>query len=677
MSAKANAQRSTPNAQRRSADIEPPLRVVFVGHVDHGKSTLIGRILHDTSSLPEGKMEEIKKACAAEGMEFEFAFLLDALLEEQKQNVTIDTTEIPFRTARRRYAIIDAPGHKEFLKNMITGASRADAAILVIGADEGVREQSRRHAYLLSMLGIKQVVVVVNKMDLVGYSENRFREIEKEYRKFLQELGLSVHTFIPASAKEGENVARSSMKMKWYCAASMLEALDLLEAQKRDVDLPLRFCVQDVYRFDGRRIIAGRIETGTLRAGDELIFSPANKSSVVASIERWPVVLSESEGSRGTSSRVAQRDSSTALGMTAVTGDSIGITLAEQIFVERGYVASHQNETPIETNRFHADLFWIVREPLRVGHFYDLRLATQQVKCQIVSIEQVTDSSTLETKSEPPSVAAATSGVAGGREQLERNEIGRLTIQTRSPLVIDNHDRIPNLGRFVIIDDGQICGGGTIFGGVYTDRTVTKSKNIFWTEGKITAGARAMRSGHRGAVVWLTGLSGAGKSTIAQAVERDLFHRGMHTYVLDGDNIRHGLNSNLGFSPDDRVENIRRVSEVAKLMADAGAVVITAFISPYRMDRRRAREIALEGNAEFIEVFVDAPLEVCEARDPKNLYKKARAGEIREFTGIDAPYEAPDDPEIIVHTDKQTVDESVATILEQLLPRLRDYGGDD
>jgi len=642
MIAKANAQRSTTNTQRPISDMERPLRVVFVGHVDHGKSTLIGRILHDTGSLPQGKIEEIRKACAAEGMEFEFAFLLDALLEEQKQNVTIDTTEIPFRTPRRRYAIIDAPGHKEFLKNMITGASRADAAVLVIGANEGVREQSRRHAYLLSMLGIKHLIVVVNKMDLVDYSEERFREIEQDYRKFLVDLGLEAHAFIPASAKEGENVARASIKMKWYCRANVLEALDLLEPQRPDVDLPLRFCVQDVYRFDGRRIVAGRIETGTLQVGDQLVFSPANKSSIVATIERWKAPANG----------------------PALAGDSIGITLSEQIFVERGYVASHENETPIETNRFHADLFWIVREPLRVGRFYDLRLATQEVKCQIVSIERVMDSSTLETKTH-------------GREQLERNEVGRLIIQTRGPLVMDNHDRIPNLGRFVIVDDRKICGGGTIFGGVYTDRQVTKSQNIFWTEGKITARARALRSDHRGAVVWFTGLSGAGKSTLAQALERDLFHRGMHTYVLDGDNIRHGLNSNLGFSPEDRVENIRRVSEVAKLMADAGAVVITAFISPYRMDRRRAREIALEGNAEFIEVFVDAPLEVCEARDPKNLYKKARAGEIREFTGIDAPYEAPEDPEIVVRTDQQTVDESVATILEQLLPRLREYEMND
>ena len=613
-----------------------PLKIVFVGHVDHGKSTLIGRILHDTDSLPDGKMDMVEKACAAEGIEFEFAFLLDALLEEQKQNVTIDTTEIAFRTSRRSYVIIDAPGHKEFLKNMITGASRADAAVLVIAANEGVREQSRRHAYLLRLLGIKQLIVVVNKMDLAEFSEKRFAEIEREYSKFLIDLSLEARAFVPTSAKTSENVARASEKMKWYRGPTVLEALDLFEPRKADLDLPLRFCVQDVYRFDQRRIVAGRIETGTLRVGDELVFSPANKSSVVATIERWN----------------ASTDGA------AMSGDSIGITLSEQIFVERGYVASHQTDTPIETNRFRADLFWIVREPLRVGRLYNLRLATQEVKCQVVSIEEVMDSSTLEAKIDK-------------REQLERNEVGRLTIQTRGPLVIDNHERIPNLGRFVIVEEGEIRGGGTIFGGVYTDRRVAKSQNIFWSEGKITARERAVRSGHRGAVVWLTGLSGAGKSTIAQALERELFNRAMHTYVLDGDNVRHGLNSNLGFSPEDRVENIRRVSEVAKLMADSGAVVITAFISPYRMERRRAREIALESNAEFIEVFIDAPLEVCETRDPKNLYKKARAGEIRDFTGIDAPYEAPEDAEIVVRTDRQSVDESVATILEQLLPRLK------
>jgi bifunctional enzyme CysN/CysC len=638
------------NTEHRASSIQYPvssiqttLRVVFVGHVDHGKSTLIGRILSDTNSLPEGKLEQVQRACAAENMEFEFAFLLDALLEEQEQNITIDTTQIPFKTAKRNYMIIDAPGHKEFLKNMITGASSADAAVLVIAANEGVQEQSKRHAYLLSLLGVRQFCVVVNKMDLAEYSEARFLEIEKTYREFLKTLNLETNVFIPASARFGENISARSTKMKWHKGPTLAGALDEMTPLAPPTDLPLRFCVQDVYKFDDRRIIAGRIETGTLQVGDELVFSPANKTSAVQSIEHWPITPE-------TSARAQDG--------TAIAGDSIGITLREQIFVERGYVGSHSKDAPIETNRFHADLFWIARQPARLSQLYTARLATQEVKCQIVSLDEVMDSSSLERT---PTKA----------DQLARNEVGRLTIQTRAPIVLDNYDRLPPLGRFVLVDDGMICGGGIIHGGVYTDRGAIKSKNIFWSEGKITAQARAAQHGHRGAVVWLTGLSGSGKSTIAQALERELFIRAMHPYVLDGDNVRHGLNSNLGFAPEDRVENIRRVSEVAKLMADAGNVVITAFISPYRADRQRARAIAMEGNAEFIEVFVDAPLEVCEERDPKNLYKKARAGQIREFTGIDAPYESPVDPEIVVQTNQQSVEESVANILERLLPRLK------
>jgi bifunctional enzyme CysN/CysC len=657
----ASIEHRTSGIKHPGSSIEPTLRVVFVGHVDHGKSTLIGRILSDTNSLPEGKLEQVQRACAAENMEFEFAFLLDALLEEQEQNITIDTTQIPFKTAKRNYMIIDAPGHKEFLKNMITGASSADAAVLVIAANEGVQEQSKRHAYLLSLLGVRQFCVVVNKMDLANYSESRFLEIEKNYREFLKTLNLETNVFIPASARFGENITARSTKMEWHRGPTLAEALDEMTPLAPPIDLPLRLCVQDVYKFDDRRIIAGRIETGTLQVGDELVFSPANKTSIVQSIEHWPVIPRNAEGSRRESLKEAQRAPSTPLGMTdqvGIAGDSIGITLREQIFVERGYVASHSKDSPIETNRFHADLFWIARQPARLSHLYTARLATQEVKCQIVSLDEVMDSSSLERN---PTKA----------DQLARNEVGRLTIQTRAPIVLDNHDRLPPLGRFVLVDDGMICGGGIIHGGVYTDRGAIKSKNIFWSEGKITARARAGQHGHRGAVVWLTGLSGSGKSTIAQALERELFIRAMHPYVLDGDNIRHGLNSNLGFAPEDRVENIRRVSEVAKLMADAGNVVITAFISPYRADRQRARAIAMEGNAEFIEVFVDAPLEVCEERDPKNLYKKARAGQIREFTGIDAPYELPVDPEIVVQTNQQSVEESVASILERLLPRLK------
>ena len=622
------------------------LKIVFVGHVDHGKSTLIGRIFYDTNSLPEGKVEQIQKACKEEGMEFEYAFLLDALLEEQEQNITIDTTQIQFKTAKRPYVIIDAPGHKEFLKNMITGAASADAAVLLIAANEGVREQSRRHGYLLSLLGIKQVVVAVNKMDLVDHSESVYNEIVAEYKAFLSQIGLEARTFVPVSARNGFNVATRSPKgsteepMAWYTGKTITEMLDTFDLPKSLSAQPLRFPIQDVYRFDERRIIAGRIEAGTLKVGDTLVFSPNNKTSVVASIECW----------------------SSETRKVAVAGESVAITLTEQIFVERGHLASHQEDAPIESNRFKARLFWMGKRNLSVGERTKLKLATQELEAEIVSIERIIDASTLETVEE-------------GRTHIARNDVAEVTIQTRGALVFDNHDRNPLLGRFVIVDNRQVAGGGIIFGGSYIDRSKIKSENIFWSEGNVTSKNRTLRNGHKGAVVWLTGLSGSGKSTIAQALERELFNQGMHSYVLDGDNVRHGLNSNLGFSPIDRVENIRRVAEVATLMADSGLVTITSFISPYRLDRERAREIALAGGTDFIEVYVNAPLEVCEQRDPKHLYKRARAGEIKEFTGIDAPYEEPKDPEIIVHTDKLTLAESLTTILEKLLCRLK--GEDD
>lgn len=625
------------------------LRVVFVGHVDHGKSTLIGRIFHDTKSLPDGKEEQIRRACREEGMDFEYAFLLDALLEEQEQNITIDTTQIQFRTAKRPYVIIDAPGHKEFLKNMITGAAGADAAVLVIAANEGVQEQSRRHGYLLSLLGIKQVVVAVNKMDLAGFSRKVFDKIASEYRAFLGEIGIEAKAFIPISARSGVNVAtrpgsagdapavaNPQAAMPWYDGPTVLAMLDTFEPPVSAQDQPLRFPVQDVYRFDERRIIAGRIEAGTLRVGDTLVFSPNNKTSVVASIEKWNAPAATA----------------------AMAGESIGITLTEQIFVERGHVASHEAGAPIESNRFKARLFWMGKRNLIVGERYKLKLATQELDAQIASVERIIDASTL-------------AAVTDARGYIARNDVAEITLQTRGALVFDNADRNSLLGRFVIVDQRHVAGGGIIFGGTYIDRTKVKSQNIFWSEGDITAQKRALRNGHKGAVVWLTGLSGSGKSTLSRALERELFALNMNVYVLDGDNIRHGLNSNLGFSPGDRVENIRRVAEVARLMADAGAVTITAFISPYRHDRRRAREIALRGGVDFFEIFVDAPVEVCEQRDPKGLYKKARAGEIKEFTGISAPYEAPSDPEVTVHTDREAPGESVAKIIELLKPRLK------
>jgi len=616
----------------------PRLRIVFVGHVDHGKSTLIGRILTETGSLPEGKIERLRDACAAQGQPFEYAFVLDALSEEQEQNITIDTTQIQFRSAGRGYVIIDAPGHQEFLKNMITGAASADAGVVVIAADEGVREQSRRHGQLLSLLGLREVIVAVNKMDRAGFAEERFREIEREYGVFLQGLGLTADAFVPLSASSGENVVTAGRSaMPWFSGPTLLEALDKLNGTgSAAAELPLRFPIQDVYRLDNRRIFAGRIESGTMRIGDQLVFSPHNKTARVATIERWAAPAAES----------------------ACAGESIGITLSDHIFVERGHVASHETDAPVESNRVRAKVFWIGREPLAVRAAYRLKLVTQDVECQVVTVTNVIDAATLDS-------------AAGDRSELLANEVAEVILQTRAPLVFDNHDRIPSLGRFVLADEGQLVGGGIIAGAVYTTRKRIKSENIFWSESHITAARRAARNGHRGAVVWLTGLSGSGKSTIAAALEKELFQRSMQTYVLDGDNLRHGLNSNLGFTPEDRAENIRRVSEVAKLMADAGTVVITSFISPYRIDRRLARQIALQGGAEFVEIFVNAPLAVCEERDPKGLYEKARSGLLKGFTGIDAPYEPPEDPEIVVHTHEQSPQESVGLILDELLPRLR------
>jgi bifunctional enzyme CysN/CysC len=613
------------------------VKIVFVGHVDHGKSTLIGRILEKTGSLAEGTIEALRASCETQGRPFEYAFLLDALSEEQEQNITIDTTQIHFRTASRDYVIIDAPGHQEFLKNMITGAASADAAVIVVAVDEGIREQSRQHGQMLGLLGIRRVIVAVNKMDLAGYAEAPFRQVEKDYGAFLQTLGIEARAFVPLSARAGVNLAGDDRApMPWFAGPGLLQAIDKLEPAQSAVDLPLRFPIQDVYRIEKRRVLAGRIESGMLKVGDQLLFSPHHKAARVATIERWPSRLTES----------------------ACAGDSIGITLQEHIFVERGHVASHEADGPIESNRMRARVFWMGSAPLRVGARYRLKLATQDVECHVVMVGSVMNAATLES--------APTE-----RPELRANEVGEVTLQTRAPLVLDNHDRIPGMGRFVLAENDTLVGGGIVSGGIYPSRGKIKSENIFWSESEITAAGRAIRNDHRGAVVWLTGLSGAGKSTIARAVEKELFRRSMHTYVLDGDNLRHGLNSNLGFSPEDRAENIRRVAEVAKLMADAGTVVITSFISPYRADRARARAIALQAGAEFVEIFVDAPLAICEERDPKGLYQKARAGKLTGFTGIDAPYERPADPEIVVRTDELTAEESVDRILADLLPRLR------
>ncbi|MGH6897632.1 MAG: adenylyl-sulfate kinase [Geminicoccaceae bacterium] len=605
----------------------PKLKIVIVGHVDHGKSTLVGRLFHDTGSLPEGKLETIKAVCERRGMPFEWAFLMDALQAERDQGVTIDTAQIQFRTKARDYVIIDAPGHKEFLKNMITGAASSEAALLLIDAAEGVREQSRRHGYLLHLLGVDQVAVLINKMDLVGYSAERFGDVAEEYREYLAGLGVVPTGFIPVSAREGDGIAVRSRAMRWYQGPTVLDALDRFVPGIPPVDLPLRLPIQDVYKFDQRRILVGRIASGRLAVGAELVFSPSNKTAKVKSIEGWSVPELPGE---------------------AVAGQSVGITLEDQIFVERGEIASHREQPPIESNVFRARVFWLGQAPLEPGNRYTLKLCTSETDVTVQSIESVIDTGDLSSRP---------------ADQLERNGVAEVVLRARGLLALDEHRANPLTGRFVLVEDHVPVGGGIVSMEGYPDQReliTRRATNITMVGHGVAREARHVRNGHKGGVLWFTGLSGSGKSTLALALEARLFAKGYHVYVLDGDNIRDGLNANLGFAPADRAENIRRVGEVAALFADAGFLVISSFISPYRADRERARAAAPEA---FHEIFIEAPLEVCEARDPKGLYRRARSGEIPEFTGVSSPYESPEHPELVIQTDQGTVDDCLSELM--------------
>ena len=602
-------------------------RIVIVGHVDHGKSTLIGRLLYDTDSLPPGKVEELEAVSARRGMAIEWSFVLDAFQAERDQAVTIDTTQIWFKTALRDYVIIDAPGHREFLKNMVSGAASADAAVVVVDAAEGVREQSRRHAYLLHLLGIRQVAVVVNKMDLVGFDQARFDEVSREITEYLASIGAQPMVIVPISARDGDNIAKRSRRTPWYDGPTVLSALDGFHGHPGLGAQPLRLPIQDIYKFDARRILAGRIESGSLAVGDTLLFSPSNKTARVRSIEAWP------EDDKPQS---------------VAAGEAVGVTLDEQIFVERGEIASHVENPPKLSNHFHARLFWLGHKPLTVGRRYKLKLLTQEAEVTVESIERIVDTQTLENS-------------AG--DSVERNAVAEVTLRSRQVLGLDDYGDLPKTGRFVLIEDYDTVGGGVIsMEGLPDQRRAieVKSTNVISVEHRLTADARASRNGHHGGVLWLTGLSGAGKSTLAMEVEQRLFAKGYQVYVLDGDNVRRGLNANLGFSPDDRTENIRRVGEAAALFADSGVICITAFISPYRVDRDRARASA---PGRFHEIYIEADVATCEQRDPKGLYKKARAGEIAEFTGVSAPYEPPEAPDLVVNTAVDSVAESVERIV--------------
>jgi bifunctional enzyme CysN/CysC len=611
---------TTPNGTTRQQ-----VRIVIVGHVDHGKSTLVGRLLHETGSLPEGKLEMLKAVSARRGMPFEWSFLLDALQTERDQGITIDTTQIRFRTGARDVVLIDAPGHAEFLRNMITGASQADGAVLIIDALEGVRDQTRRHGYLLHLLGIKQVAVVVNKMDRVDFAASRFAAISDEISAHLTGLGVTPTAVIPISARDGDGVAARTRRMAWYDGSTVVEALDALEPARPLEALALRLPVQAIYKFDDRRIVAGRIESGHLAAGDEIVIMPAGKIAKIRTVESWP--LTPVTGKQG-------------------AGRSVGITLDRELFVERGDIIAHAGQSPRDTRRLRARIFWLHDKPLSKGDQILVRLGTREARATVVAIEKAVD---------PGELSSAEN------KAIARNHVGEIDISLAQPIAADAYADNPRTGRLVIEVNGRIAGGGLVLSVDAGQRAVPV--DIVPVESALRPDERSARYHHNGAVVWLTGLPGAGKSTLARALERRLFSRGGSPILLDGDTLRAGLNGDLGFSASDRSENIRRLAEVATHLARNGHIAIVAAVSPTREDRAAARRIA---DSAFREIHVATPAEVCESRDPKGHYAKARAGALQGFTGIGNDYEAPEAAELVIDTSSRPVTEGVEEVERML-----------
>jgi len=611
---------ATPNGTTR-----PLVRIVIVGHVDHGKSTLVGRLLHETGSLPEGKLEMLKAVSARRGMPFEWSFLLDALQTERDQGITIDTTQISFRTRARDVVLIDAPGHAEFLRNMITGASQADGAVLIIDALEGVRDQTRRHGYLLHLLGIRQVAVVVNKMDRVDFSQARFKDISDEISAHLTGLGLTPTAVIPISARDGDGVAERTARIAWYKGPTVVEALDGLEPARPLATLPLRMPVQAIYKFDDRRIVAGRIESGGLKAGDEIVIMPAGKLARIKTVEGWPV---------------------TPINAPQGAGRSVGITLDRELFIERGDVIGHVGSAPRDTRRIRARIFWLHDKALTEGASILVRIGTRESRARVVAIDKAVDPgelSSVETKT------------------IGRNHVGEIDIALAHPVAADPTTDNPRTGRLVIEVNGRIAGGGLVLSVNAGERAIPV--DIVPVESALRPDERSARYRHSGAVLWLTGLPGSGKSTLALSLERRLFGHGGSPVLLDGDTMRAGLNSDLGFSKKDRSENIRRLAEVAAHLARNGHIAIVAAVSPSAEDRATARRLT---DTAFREIYIATPAEVCESRDPKGHYAKARAGTLQSFTGIANDYEPPGDCELTIDTSVRSIGEATDEIERML-----------
>jgi bifunctional enzyme CysN/CysC len=517
------------------------LTIVVVGHVDHGKSTLLGRLYADTGSLPDGKLERVQAICRQQGKAFEYAFLFDAFLEEQEQGITIDSARTFFSWEGREYIIIDAPGHKEFLKNMVSGAARAEAALLVIDAAEGVQEQSRRHGQLLALVGVQQVAVVVNKMDLVDYSHERYAAIVDEYSAFLAQLGVQPQRFVPASASLGDNVAATSANMPWHDGPTVLETLGRFPGEGAREGQALRFPVQDIYKFDTRRIVAGRVASGQLEVGDRLVFSPSNKSAAVRSIEEFNI-----------DPQPAQVGS----------GRSIGFTLDDQIFIERGEIATHVDTAPLVSTELRCNLFWLGAQPLRRGRQYLLRLATQEVPAEVVEVHRVIDAGDLAARNTA--------------EVVEKNQVADVTVRTRAAIAFDLYTEFEVTGRFVLVDEYDVAGGGIITSLVADEhatlRDEARRRELAWVKGQVALDDRAAHYGHRAALIVLAGRDPEANLALGAALERVLLTDGRHAYLLEGENLRRGLDADL--SESDAQERVRRFGEVSRLLLDTGLIVV-------------------------------------------------------------------------------------------------------
>ncbi|MDP5280702.1 sulfate adenylyltransferase subunit CysN [Sphingomonas sp. DG1-23] len=604
------------------------LRFITCGSVDDGKSTLIGRLLYDSKMIFEDQLASLEadsKRLGTQGQEIDFALLVDGLAAEREQGITIDVAYRFFATEKRKFIVADTPGHEQYTRNMVTGASTADLAVILIDARKGVLTQTRRHSYLAHLLGIRHIVLAVNKMDLIGYDRAAYEAIVEDYRIFADSIGIRSFTPVPISGFKGDNITGLSENTPWFAGPALLDHLEAVEVEtEAGRAKPFRLPVQWVNRPNlDFRGFAGLIASGTVKPGDAVRILPSGRTTTIARIVAM-------EGDRE----------------WAGAGESVTLTLADEVDCSRGDVIASADAPPQVADQFKATIVWMDQAELLPGRAYWLKLGTQTVSAMVREPEHAIDVNTLAT------VSAKT---------LQLNDIGVAEIASDRPIVFEAYGDSHDLGGFILIDKAT---NATVAAGML-HHALRRAQNVHWQAVEITREAHAAQKGQRARLLWFTGLSGSGKSTIANLVEKKLHAMGKHSFLLDGDNVRHGLNRDLGFTDADRVENIRRVGEVARLMTDAGLIVLTAFISPFRAEREMVR--AMLPQEDFFEIFIDTPIAEAERRDPKGLYRKARAGEIANFTGISSPYEAPERPEIRIDTTKETPEAAAERIVETIM----------